>query len=815
MVVVVVVVENEGLRWLTKLFRNDTELHLLTFPLPTSTTKHRSKRTKVANDKDEAASIQERVVAGRYNTIQEFLSDIEKASSTAIEGSKSKPSSDEADGTPLTETVNRIAAFKKVLNSLVRQVQVNPSTVKAEPSEGDGETPAKPAPSTGDAKSDNTVLTLFGNPSNPKQLYSSLQKSVKVPLSSEGPESERYVEVQQPLRDIALPNGITATKVPQTKPESVSKPAKRTFGEVFAARASLPQLEPPRRARSSSRTTWVDAFDAMTNYRSFPGERNNYCLAPLPSGQWLQYGGVTSSPSYWGRRQKGDSDAVPKTYDSSLSADEHPSLLQGVYSSFAPSFDSSGAVVQADSKDLVWWSKRGSKRLDTLLSLPYGDVAEEVPSEKPGNIGDLDEQTLDEMVKSFRPEDFADGVAVSGKTSPEKEDPESKEMDALLGDVSELLETLSSYQRVRNLETQASGKQDASPDFGDATTPSVAERGVYDTLKSSLAALISNLPPYAVAKLDGDQLADLNISQKVLIENADYHGTMEKDEHTLQHERLAALASMNTGHRSTPSVSSTGRPRNIQGYNRPYASGQSFSTPQAYYGNRQPSTPGTYTPGHFASPRPTATPTQRPGYPAQYAQATPNLQNFSRPGQNGYTTYAAQQTPGASAQASPQTYPPRPAQPGMAYNAQYSAARASSSPQKQAQYSSPQARPPYMTPGSSNPQQQQQQQQRFAQQQQQQQQQQPTPYGGHSASQSATPQPSGYSNSAAAITYARSAAEQAALMDRNKAQLAAANSRPPSSTPQPAGGAEHAGTGASKDQSGTPGSQPNGTPVQS
>lgn len=786
-----------------QMFRNDTELQLLTCPLPISSAKPRSKRVKVANDKEETASIHERVATGRYSTLQEFLGDIEKASSTAIEGSKTKPSSDQADGTPLTETVNRIAAFKKVLNSLVRQIHVNPTAVKAEPSEGDGETPAKPIPSNVEARTENTVLTLFGNPSNPKQLYSSLQKSVKVPLSSDGQETDKFVEVQPPLRDVALPNGINTTKVSQTNPEAESEPAKRTFGEAFS-RGSLPQLEPPRRARSSSRSTWIDTFDAVTNYKSFPGERNNYCLAPLPSGQWLQYGGVTSSPSYCSRRQKGDGDATPKTYEDSLSPEEHPSLLQGVYSSFAPSFDSSGAVVQADSKDLVWWGKRGSNRLDTLLSLPYEEEIETTPLEQPGNIGELDEQTLEEMVKTFNPEDFADNVTASG--SQEKEDLESKEMEVLLGDVSELLETLSSYQRIRNLDTSALGGQDASPDVDDASTPSTAERGIYETLKSSLAAMVSNLPPYAVSKLDSDKLADLNISQKVVIENPDYHGTMEKDEYTLQHERLAALATIGGGHRSTPSVSSTGRPRNYQGYNRPYAPAQSFSTPQAYYGGRQPSTPGAYTPGHVASTRPAATPTQRPGYPAQYSQSTQALPHFPRPGQNGYTTYAGQQAPAMGAQAPPQPYTPRSAQPGVTYNAPYGSSRVSS-PQKPLPYNSPQARTPYMTPGAANTpqqQQQQQQQQRFPQQ--------PTPYGGHSSSQTASPQASGYSNSAAAVTYARSAAEQAALMDRNKAQLAAANSRQPSSTPQSAAGAEYAS--ASQDQSVTPGSQPNGTPVQ-
>ena len=772
--------------------RNDTELQLLSCPLPLSSTKPRSKRAKVSSDKEENASIHERVESGRYNTIQEFLSDIEKASSAVIERNKSRANSEQADGAPLAETVNRIAAFKKVLNSLVRQAHVSQTTAKTETSEGDEETSAKPTSSNVEARADNAVLTLFGNPSNPKQLYSSLQKSVQVPLSSGDPEAEKYVEVQAPLRDVALPNGITTTKVTPTNLETETKQAKRTFGEVFAPRPTLPQLEPPRRARSSSRSTWIDTFDAITNYKSFPGERNNYCLAPLPSGQWLQYGGVTSSPSYWNRKQKqqGDGDAVPKSYeDPSLANEEPPSLLQGVYSSFAPSFDSSGAVVQADSKDMVWWSKRGAKRLNTLLSIPYEEESEETPTEQPGNIGELDEQTLEEMVKTFNPDDFSDNITAN--VSEEKDDKESKEMDALLRDVSELLETLSSYQKVRNLDTSVPGGQDTSSE--DANAPSATENGVYETLKSSLAALVSNLPPYAVSKLDGDQLAELNISQKILTENQDYQGTMEKDDFTLQQERLASIApAVGSTHRtSTSNVASSGRPRAYQ-YNRPFppqVQGSDFPTPQGYYGGRQPSTPGAYTPGQFAGPRPPATPSQR-GYLAQYSQTTPSLAQFQRSGQSGYNP---------NAQASPQPYTPRPSQPGV-YNAPYGAGR-SASPQKPPQYNSPQPRTPYMTP---NPQQQHQ--QRYSAQQQPQQ---PTPYGGHSSSQSAAQQASGYSNSAAAMTYARSAAEQAALMDRNKAQLAATHQRQPSSTPQPGG--ENA---VSQDRSATPGGKPNGTPVQ-
>ncbi|KJK64998.1 polyadenylate binding protein types 1 2 3 4 family protein [Aspergillus parasiticus SU-1] len=815
----------ETLRNLVEILsKNDTDLQLLSCPLPSSPTKPRSKRAKVSGEKDEASTIQSRVASNRYNTLSEFLSDIEKASAAVIERNKAQASGLQADGSPVTETVNRIAAFKKLLNSLVRQAHTSQSNIKAETSEEDAETPAKSNTSNVETRNENLVLTLFGNPANPKQLYSSLQKSVKVPLPSDDPKAEKYVEVQAPLREVGLPNGITTTKIePYNLDENPAEP-KRTFGEVFAPRSTLPQLEMPRKTKSSSRSAlngWIDPFEAITDFKAFRGDRNNYCLAPLPSGQWLQYGGVTSSPSYWNRRDKHQPSQQHSdekyTDDPSLWVDEDSSVLQGVYSSFAPSFDSSGAVVQADSKDLVWWGKRGARRLETLLSLPYQEAAEETTSERPGNIGELDESTLEEMVKNFKPEEFADNVTCSeaSKADKEEEEVKSRDVEGLLHDISDLLETLSSYQKIRNLDVSAPNVQGAEPretgsDSRSSDDPSTEELGVYETLRSSLAALISNLPPYAVAKLNGDQLDELNISQKIVIENPDYRGTMEKDDFTAHQERSAAMAPMSgaANRTSTPSR-----------YNsRAYSSGsrtqsQGGFAQQPYYSGRQPSTSGPYTPGHpqqYAGPRPPVTPSQRPGYLSGYSQPTPQFnQQFQRPGQNGYASYSAQQGP--AAQASPQPYTPRPAQPG-AYNASYAAGR-SASPQKPASYAAP--RTPYMTPGSNNPQQrlipQQQQQQQPQQQpqpqpQQQQQQQQPPPYGNYPSNQ-APPQSAAYSNSAAAMTYARSAAEQAALMERNRTQLAAHARQ--SSTPQPPN------EGSSQDRSVTPGNRQNGNPVPS
>ncbi|KAJ5167953.1 uncharacterized protein N7482_003547 [Penicillium canariense] len=739
---------HENLRSLVDLLiKHDTELQLLSCPFPTSGAKPRAKRAKISSDQ-ETSSVQTRVESGRYNTLQEFLADIEKASAAVIERTQSQSNGTKADGTPLTEVVNRIAAFKKHMNSLVGQSFVNQTEVKTEASDDETEESAEALASIPDTREDRQALTFFGanpsNPGNPKQLFSSLQKSIKVPLQSSESNTEKFVEVQEQLREAALPTGIVSTKVVPYN-LNATKPPKKTFGEVFAPRSGLPQMEPPRRRNNrSSSVSWIDPFDAVFDTRHFLGDRNSYCLTPLPAGQWLQYGGVTSSPSYWARVEKhhAEVDNGPRHGDPALWTGDDTSLLQGVFSSFAPSFDSSGAVLQADSKDMVWWEKRGAKRLRTLLSLPDEEV--ETPTVQPGSIGDLDESTLDEMVKSFSPEDFAYDFT---QDEPSKEDPESREVEEMLGEVSELLDTLSSYQKIRNLHLPSSGGENsesnetAAPEFGTPDTPSEAERAVYETLKASLYVIINNLPPFAVAKLDGDQLAELNISQKIPIENPDYSGTMEKDDYTMHQERAATLAAAaatsNSANRTpTPSAPGVTTPTWIPG-----------TTARASILNRGSS----FTPGYTGA-RPPSASAQRPGFipqqysqvNAQYSQAN-NVPQFQRPASNGYTQ-------------SPQQYTPRPGQPA-ALNA------------------TPQGRTPYANAGATQPYQ-------FA---------------------NRTPSQTAYSNTAAAATYARSAAEQQAA----KAQLAAQQRQSPS-TPQPQGlESRHSHEGSL-----TPGQQ-NGTPVPS
>ncbi|KAL1875537.1 hypothetical protein Plec18167_005473 [Paecilomyces lecythidis] len=796
--------------------RDDVDLGLLKCSLTSaSPTKPRSKRAKISGDKDETNTIDSKATSGLYKGIQEFLDDVEKASSSLIDRLPSGESN--------TALVARIAAFKRRMNTLLLQTSLlKKSVIKAEPSD-DTATPTEGPASIKGEREDKAVLTLFGNPSNPKNLFSSLQRPLKVPLSSAS-GNERHVDLNAHLRESALPNGITTTKVAPFNIEAQPE-TNRTLGDVFAPPPNLPQLEAPRKTKSwprQSSSMWIDPFEAITDMKTIPGGHNNYGFASLPSGHWLQYGGATSSPSYWSRKQKQhnqngvDKDSTGRQEEATIPPEDVTDLIYGAYSSFAPSFDSSGAIVQSHSKNLVWYAKKGQRRFRTLVAL-HNAAAQQ--SEYPALEDDLDESSLEDAVKTFEPDSLPE------ETPKSEEEIDSKELDDVLREVSELLETLNSYNQIRSLDPSNATLPDpeskeSTKDNASANTPSSAEKEIYETLKASLAAIVANLPPYAVAKLNGEQLADLNISQKIAIKNPDYHGTMEQDDYTTQKMRLAAAVPANAGasRTSTPHIAPSSRSGSFQGtpgavgaYNQrvyppnarvpPPAAG--YQAGQQYYAGRQASTSTPYTPGTpqaYAGARPPVPAAGRTGYVPPYSQPAATLQQFQRAGPNGYTPYSTPQ--GAPvAQGSPQAYAARPGQPGP-YNAPFGAGR-SASPQKPPGYATPQSRTPYVNAASSNPQ------QRYHAQQQ------PPHYGAYAPNQASPPPATAYSNSATPANYSRSAAEQAALMDRNKAQLAANQQRQTSGTPQPpvSQPRPQSSQSGSLERSVTPGSKPNGTPT--
>ena len=97
-----------------------------------------------------------------------------------------------------------------------------------------------------------------------------------------------------------------------------------------------------------------------------------------------------------------------------------------------------------------------------------------------------DDEDFEETVRTFEPADVSEGPAYIVN------DRSVNSTGEVLQEVSELLETLSSYQRLRSVEP--------SKTIGNTTLPTSAEQDTYNLLKTQLEILVSLLPPFAIAK---------------------------------------------------------------------------------------------------------------------------------------------------------------------------------------------------------------------------------------------------------------------------------------------------------------------------
>jgi hypothetical protein len=220
-----------------------------------------------------------------------------------------------------------------------------------------------------------------------------------------------------------------------------------------------------------------------------------------------------------------------------------------------------------------------------------------------------------------------------------KKSDQEKEVDDLLEEVSDLIETLASYQRNRNLTLPTSqDRYSADPVNGDmlrngnlSHQPSEEEMLTYDTLKAQLSLIIQTLPPYAVARLNSDKLAELAVSTRIEVRSDEYRGVMEEDE-PARLARLAAQAAATSNQRQahrTPSVSGPYANHQYQAQftpsARPVGSGQHFpQTPVRPAANMYPrgaSSVPVPQPHQQVQPRPAPGTQFRPMYAPQLAKA--------------------------------------------------------------------------------------------------------------------------------------------------------------------------------------------------
>jgi len=554
------------------------------------------------------------VASKAYTTIQEFVEDFEAAclqlmltAKPSSEGSQWKyvPGDLEQD-----ELLATLVALRKSLGSLVRRdAAMRPKTattalstiIKAEGIKREEEDPPT---------SSRTVLTLFGNAQGHKQLFSSFQQ----------PTQDEATGVAQPvlsLRENGLPNGILSTQiVALQQDDGPAGTKKNTFLDTFLPTNALPQLPPPRTSRqlqtdSSSTIVWGSGREHR------PERTLGYAYQKLTTGQWLGYNRVAGT-----EHQTNMDEAVTVPV---MGPPEEDALFRSVYSTFAPSRDNTGAVFSDQVKDELWWHKVGQQAFEQSLGAsPYEEQATETSS------NDQDEaKKFANAAENFDP-------ALLDLPRQSKTDDHD-----ILEEVSELLESLHSYQRIRN--TSAKGGSENLP-----SQPTEAEIETYNTLKAQLSLVIATLPPYAVSKLNGDQLEELNISVKIPIEEKNIRGVLEEDAQSRAAKAAAlsaaigaAAASNRAAGLSTPAASTRTAPMTTGRVGQAYGAGTGLTRQSSQTNNRQPLS-GWQTPGaNQSSTAPRQSYMNQTAYGTQSAR--PAYNNNSRLGTGQFSSTANRQ----------------------------------------------------------------------------------------------------------------------------------------------------------------------------
>ena len=501
-----------------------------------------------------------------------------------------------------------------------------------------------------------------------QQLYSGLQM--------DGSENDAIPT----MNARRLPNGFDLTD-PAMMDTGILAPTKdrRLFGDVFRPNRTLKQLEVPRSSRTTFRGTTLGFSKETSLDKAAPLNRNDYKYQQLPVSSWLNYNmnDVQSSKKLRGKSfAQGDLRAALMANDVAAQEKEDGSaLFRKAFSSFAPTTDTSKAVVSEQDRDRQWWSKYGTRKLRSIFKTPDID-----PSSPRDELQEVDDDDFAGVVTDFQPLEAEDSYL-------NRDDPES--VDEVLSEVSELLETVHSYQRIRSLDTRATAG---------ASKPSSAELDSYEMLRSQLTILIDALPPFAVARLDGDKLEDLNISSNIVVDTVDYRGTAQPDEYTLSRYRAAPGVPATAPRPQAPPAQArpTYQTPNVPRYgtnNSLHAYAQNLGVAAARYGqgsnyNTPPTVQRSY-----------QTPLQQP---ANTYNSQPTVQQFQRPAANGYPNYNATATPQAGQVQSP-------SQPGYQQQAQNKMAYNMNTPVAVGRSISPQGKGLVngQTPGQHYPQQQQ------------------------------------------------------------------------------------------------------------
>ncbi|CAK7272862.1 hypothetical protein SEPCBS57363_005360 [Sporothrix epigloea] len=489
------------------------------------------------------------------------------------------------------------------------------------------------------------VLTLFGSAPGPRQLFSSLPMRNSAPNAQSGKDddNESIEEIIREDMDVAFGSNMTLTRLfPPPQPAKSARVP--TFGELFPSPRNLPPLQPPKVPKSTIKSSTLSFYHPELVERS-KYRTGSYSSQHINAGQWLDYSNATPSSQIKTRqRARAQSLAGRKPSATELESSEMESLFRGAFSSFAPSKDDSAAIVSAAHAGRMWWQRVGHRVFQRMVETELdGDehISEASTPEDAVKTGVLDEELLQKTLEEWD-ESLVDPSLeeLMGQKSDVDMD-----TDDMLQEVSDLIVTLASYQRNRNLTLPTSQDRfSADPVNTDmlrngtlAQQPSEEEILTYQTLRAQLSLIIQALPPYAVARLNSDKLAELNISTRIEVRGEEYRGILEEEESVVRARQAAQTtqATVSSPQRAPAHIA----PNSSVSHNY----GPQFSTPSrpptaatAYYPNQHQTPARAGQPlrasvsGAAGTPATTLPPHIRPG-----AQTQPQY----RPLPNGYASY--------------------------------------------------------------------------------------------------------------------------------------------------------------------------------
>ncbi|KAG8624249.1 hypothetical protein KVT40_007316 [Elsinoe batatas] len=599
------------------LYQSEVGPSILNAPIPADSQSQPSKKAKLA-DPASSKTISEKVAESTYAHLDDLELDVVSICDAQVTEIKKPDDGSTSKFKRLSEEdVAQIQDYMS-LKSTVRELVARETKLAGE-RQGSGRhsikvngikteqasVPAHLVPEAG-----RTVLSLYGNAQGPKQLFSSLQDDAATDLS---------------LEELGLPTMLTATKLLPLPQDELIKTKTRTFADAFPPPTSLPELQPPpKQPKPSSKNPTITFMSTEKRISRSVARKMAYPYQPLNVGHWIRYGNPPRKRERSSDKTRDRSGSVvekERPQDLTPPVPREEDLFASAYSSFAPSYDHSRAVISADSRNLVWWQKGGKRKLDSIFALQQPDDEMEVDAadnEDPVKLNAAYEKKMFEDVV----ENFDDSLADVADVEPEKLPAELEAQEVLL-EINDLLQTLASHQRIRNstVASHARTPSISSPSpmrsavTGTPSEPAPEEVETYRALKERLAEVIARLPPYTVAKMDGQRIEDLRVSTTILLENKNVRGVLEEDQLTrLTKATQAAAASAATRTSSSAGYNQFARTSSISG-------SRQALTPQSYQGNRLPTNYARPS-SNLASATPSAQ-TNRQSYSQAGAQTAP------------------------------------------------------------------------------------------------------------------------------------------------------------------------------------------------